>query len=242
MVSGGGKAEPDVKTPQEMKTVADLRGIKEKTVIKPDDTVKGSEAKPIASLTTFTETAITDENVQAQPLKKKTIATESTIAKDIEPIPVTEPETKEETVEPAQVKPVIPEAKEKKPLKKTAAAKKKGKGTVRELKSQASTGRYRLSIVTDQPVSDFAKMLIDRPPRLVIDVKGKWRYEKDAVFKTKSDLVERVRIGEHPEHIRLVFDLKTEQVSYAVRKASDGLLVTIGSRKPGEPEIAVPEQ
>ncbi|QLA13025.1 AMIN domain-containing protein [Desulfolutivibrio sulfodismutans DSM 3696] len=52
-----------------------------------------------------------------------------------------------------------------------------------------------------------------RPPRLVIDLAGRWTYTGPLSLSGKSPLITLVRIGKHPDILRLVLDLAPEAVT-----------------------------
>jgi len=66
------------------------------------------------------------------------------------------------------------------------------------------------------------------PPRIVIDLPGKWSHKGDTVFKTKSNIINQVRVGKHPDFFRIVLDMKTKKRLFPSFKDSpEGLLISV---------------
>jgi len=87
-------------------------------------------------------------------------------------------------------------------------------------------------IITLQGASTASKpeaLLLGAPPRLVIDLPGAWSYKNTE--KPSGSLVKAVRVGTHPEKLRLVLDLANPPKSPkhpAVEKTPEGLVIKLG--------------
>ncbi|MBI4806892.1 MAG: AMIN domain-containing protein [Desulfovibrio sp.] len=87
-------------------------------------------------------------------------------------------------------------------------------------------------IITLQGASTSSKpeaLLLGAPPRLVIDLPGAWSYK--STDKPAGSLVKAVRVGTHPEKLRLVLDLANPPKGPkhpAVEKTSEGLVIKLG--------------
>ena len=87
---------------------------------------------------------------------------------------------------------------------------------------------FKMSMVTAHGIGKYNHFFLDGPPKLVLDIKGKWKSNTDSVFRLKNDLVKQVRIGEHDEFIRIVFDLKAKKPPLPeFVKSDNGLIVTL---------------
>jgi hypothetical protein len=106
----------------------------------------------------------------------------------------------------------------KKPIKdKPAAAPKTpaatSRGTVVAVSAADKPGEYVLSVTTSAPVGDVTRVYMDDPPRLIIDLAGRWTYTGALSLPGKSPLIRQVRVGKHPDRLRLVLDLAPEAVT-----------------------------
>ncbi|MEZ4527167.1 MAG: AMIN domain-containing protein [Desulfobacterales bacterium] len=102
---------------------------------------------------------------------------------------------------------------------------------LKTVKTESEKDFFRIEIVTDGPVRDYAFFHLKSPPKLVVDLPGKWKHRGDALFKVRDSRVSRVRVGQHPDFIRVVLDLKIKSaVKPACSSTDQGLTVTL-SRK-----------
>jgi hypothetical protein len=74
-------------------------------------------------------------------------------------------------------------------------------------------GEYVLTVTTSTPAGEVTRTYMDNPPRLVIDLAGRWTYTGPLSLSGKSPLVALVRVGKHPDRLRLVLDLAPEATS-----------------------------
>ncbi|MEC9465321.1 MAG: AMIN domain-containing protein [Myxococcota bacterium] len=77
---------------------------------------------------------------------------------------------------------------------------------------------------------------IENPPRLVIDMYETKRKTKRSVFGIKSPFVRRVRLGEHEDKLRAVFDLRDTNARHEVTRTAEGIVVSM------RPSATAPEQ
>jgi hypothetical protein len=64
----------------------------------------------------------------------------------------------------------------------------------------------KVLIDTDPPVTEYHSFAILDPPRLVIDIKGKWKRPDRHVYRPESPLVKEIRVGRHPDYLRIVVE------------------------------------
>jgi type IV pilus assembly protein PilQ len=101
-----------------------------------------------------------------------------------------------------------------------------------------------LNIIADGRLENYDAFKLDSPARLVLDL---WqvdtRYPQKAI-KTKNPFIKMVRIGHHPDKLRLVFDsVKAQLPPYQINRFEDKLIVSIGNvPQPSEPQILLPEK
>lgn len=112
-----------------------------------------------------------------------------------------------------------PAPKAKTPAKAEKAAAKaekpvaSGTGLVRELDMTVKDGVFVLRLVTDRPVGKVTYLNFKNPRRLAVDVPGRWHRSGPSVIPSAQGPVKAVRVGEHPDHMRLVLDFRDEQAA-----------------------------
>lgn len=86
----------------------------------------------------------------------------------------------------------------------------------------------KVFLVADRPVTDYKYRFLTSPPRLVIDLPGKWKKPTKPLVNTSNEKFTAIRFGLHAEKLRVVFDLKSEMpVSLDVSGSPRGLLITL---------------
>jgi len=116
--------------------------------------------------------------------------------------------------------------------KKTDQISVQGEFIYRSLKSietKDSEEEFRVEVLADGPIHNAKKFFMDRPPRLVIDLKGKWRNPEYSVIEVNSTIVRKIRIGKHIDKLRIVLDLKDRKLvtSAIIQKTPNGLATII---------------
>jgi len=99
-------------------------------------------------------------------------------------------------------------------------------------------------IIGDGKIENYNAFKLDAPARLVLDIWGvDTRYPQKSI-KPKNPLIKLVRIGQHPDKLRLVFDsLKAQLAPYQINSIENKLIVSIGNvPQPSEPQILLPEK
>jgi type IV pilus assembly protein PilQ len=99
-------------------------------------------------------------------------------------------------------------------------------------------------IVADGKIENYNSFRLDSPPRLVLDIlEVGSRYPKKSV-KIKNSFIKKVRIGRHPDKLRLVFDsLKPHLPLYQINRIDDKLIVSFGNvPQPSGPQILLEEK
>ncbi len=66
----------------------------------------------------------------------------------------------------------------------------------------------RVIILADHPVQKYESAFLNTPLRFVIDLTGNWKNSGDSVLNVEDDMIRRIRVGEHPDKLRVVMDLK----------------------------------
>jgi hypothetical protein len=87
---------------------------------------------------------------------------------------------------------------------------------------------FSMAIMADGPINKYRYFFLYSPPRLVIDLLGKWEKPKRFEIDIESDTVKKVRIWKYSDKLRLVNDLHREELLTPVfKKSSKGLLITL---------------
>jgi len=100
------------------------------------------------------------------------------------------------------------------------------------------------SIIADGKVGNYNAFKLDSPPRLVLDI---WEvgtlYPKKSI-RTTNPFIKGVRIGQHQNKLRLVFDSSKPQLpAYQINHVNGTLVVSLGNvPQPSEPQIVVEEK
>jgi hypothetical protein len=83
-------------------------------------------------------------------------------------------------------------------------------------------------IVADGKLDEYRVFNLTDPPRVVVDLRGVQSSDVRDVLTLSGSLVRRVRVGLHPDKVRLVFDLNPEvAVTYQVISQGDTLQVLV---------------
>ncbi len=101
-----------------------------------------------------------------------------------------------------------------------------------------------LDIIADGKFGDYDAFKLDSPPRLVLDIWGvDTRYPKKSI-PVETPLIKRVRIGQHPDKLRLVFETPGTPIPpYQINPINEKLVVSFGRVPlPSEPQILLPEK
>lgn len=121
-----------------------------------------------------------------------------------------------------------PKAQPKAEVEKKAAAP-AGTGIVRDIQMAVRDGVFVLRVVTDRPVGAVTHLNFKNPRRLAVDIVGSWRRPGKAAISAADGPVKAVRVGEHPDRLRLVLDFRDgasgADVVPEIAKTPDGLTV-----------------
>lgn len=95
-------------------------------------------------------------------------------------------------------------------------------------KVQLSVQGNRRSVLFQfsRPPDSINSFALASPSRLVIDVRGPLRGIPTAAYPTDDELLAQVRLGTHPDHLRLVLDLKAAQIPpFTVEQRTDRVVI-----------------
>lgn len=206
---------------------------------KPEKTAKEAAGKAVKPSATSKSDALSEEEDEEGPeapllpkLKEPNVEVpkggKSPVSKPVAKLPAVKAETKPEKK--VEIKEEIDEA--EKAEEKVAEI---PKGAIRKLKGiKANTSGNTVEIVisADGPVRDYKNffLLKESPPKLVVDIKGKWKYGGKYTMDVNSDLVSKIRVAEHneKEFFRIVMDLKVrEGMTPVFNEDAKGLVIIV---------------
>ena len=95
------------------------------------------------------------------------------------------------------------------------------------------------NIIADGRFENYDSFKLDTPARLVLDIWGVGTRYPQKSIKMKNPFVKTVRIGQHPDKLRFVFDSSNPKLPpYQINRIDDKLIVSIGDvPQPSEPQI-----
>ncbi len=79
--------------------------------------------------------------------------------------------------------------------------------TVTNIWNKEGETDFRMMIASEQQVTDYKYFFMKSPPRLVINLAGKWDNPGNPDIPISGKFVEKIRIGEHDDHLSVVLDL-----------------------------------
>lgn len=74
-----------------------------------------------------------------------------------------------------------------------------------------------ICIRTQQAMQDYSFFTAEEPPRLVLDLKGRWTTEVPKTIISKNPrIMKSIRMGSHADHLRIVFDLSSSRINHVM--------------------------
>ena len=101
---------------------------------------------------------------------------------------------------------------------------------VLEIQTMTSEEGLDINIVGNGKIVDYDVLILDQPPRLVVDLFGISSTEVKDNSKVKSDIVKRIRVGAHGGKVRIVLDLThipQEGVPYQLTSKGNRLVISL---------------
>ena len=90
--------------------------------------------------------------------------------------------------------------------------------------------RFKLVVSADGSMRDYLAKKLDKPDRIVIDIKGVIEQIKTDTLQVNSEIVKKVRVGQHPGYTRIVLDTPGKpMLDYNVKPTDNGLIVNVFS-------------
>jgi len=98
------------------------------------------------------------------------------------------------------------------------------------IETSLSGGNLVLSIVENGPPGSYNAFGLDSPARLVVDIWGVKNVLSDRSIAVDDTLVQRIRVGDHPDKSRIVIDLSSDVVPpHSIDKVGNRLVVSFGA-------------
>ena len=100
---------------------------------------------------------------------------------------------------------------------------------VLEIQTMTSEEGFDIYIIGNGKIAKYDLLILDRPPRLVVDLFGITTTEVKGNLKVESDMVKRIRVGIHDGKVRVVFDLThipQKGVPYQLTSKSNRLVIS----------------
>ena len=185
----------------------------------------GDASAPPEKVEKSTDTA----SLENAPIPVKTDASPGVKDNEENPAdPVSSPALAEKTVPPPLPKKTgQPKADVQKKSDETSGKIASSKKMIK-IETHVSQETLALDILSDGNIQDYNHFFLKSPPRLVIDLIGKWEKPEQTGIAVESDLVKKIRIWPHPDKLRIVSDLKKEELQTpAFTPISNGLSVTL---------------
>jgi len=101
---------------------------------------------------------------------------------------------------------------------------------VLEIQTMTSEEGLDIYIIGNGKIAEYDVLILDRPPRLVVDLFGITSTEVKDNLKVESKMVKRIRVGTHDEKVRVVFDLTyipQEGVPYQLTSKGNRLVISL---------------
>jgi len=99
----------------------------------------------------------------------------------------------------------------------------------------------QLVLNSSAKAGDFAVNRLSNPDRLVIDIKGQISSSNRSFDTSDTQLVDRVRVGAHPDMTRVVLDLTAgRNIEHAIESQDGRMLISLNAASAGSPELSEP--
>jgi hypothetical protein len=108
-------------------------------------------------------------------------------------------------------------------------------GKVLEIKVQENPGEFVITIVTDAPIERVTSFHAKGPARLAVDLWGPWQAGGAGGVAVPGGLLEKVRLGAHPDKLRVVIDYRDKDLAVfsepVIEKQPKGVVVKVPKPK-----------
>lgn len=108
------------------------------------------------------------------------------------------------------------------------------KKILKDILSESSEEEFRVVISSDKPIRQYSSFFLteENPPKLVVDLAGKWKKPGKLLFNATSTMVENIRVGLHPAFLRIVMDLKEKgTLASVIEESPEGLSIKVKKKE-----------
>ncbi len=171
------------------------------------------------------------QQAKAPAVVEAQVAMEQEVAKKEEPVAAAVEDTGHV---PAEAEKLAPEG-----LNRGKEIKKADK--LLKIETRKEKNRIIIKVIGNGPIGDFNSFTMDKPApsRIVVDV---WNVKSSILgdgLTVSSPYIKKVRVGEHPDKVRLVFDSGRKNAPpYTIERVENSLVITAGSIDAKKPEAA----
>lgn len=111
-----------------------------------------------------------------------------------------------------------------------------------DIKTYEKEGKTVIELTGNAPVGDYNAFTLDEPKRVVLDIRDVGNLIPTNVIEVNLGIVKTVRLGQHPDKLRVAVDIKEEaKPSYEVKKEENKIYLIIAEGIPEVPTIEVAE-
>lgn len=99
--------------------------------------------------------------------------------------------------------------------------------TLKSVQCTVQDGETLVALDTDRTPVAYSSFSLISPSRVVLDLKGKWGYSGPMKIPVDSPLVEHVRLGRYPNKLRVVINLRKDDIAPIFKEIPGGVLVVL---------------
>jgi type IV pilus assembly protein PilQ len=108
----------------------------------------------------------------------------------------------------------------------------KDKTSIKDIKVSQTPEGHKITIVADTEIEKYHSYSLQKPNRLAIDLPMTKSLLKKPLFDIRNPLIEKVRVGQKPDKVRIVIDLKGERFPlYQIAQERNYLDISIKEEK-----------
>ncbi len=110
-----------------------------------------------------------------------------------------------------------------------------GPRTLSDISFENSPEAFRVILSAGAPITRYDAFYEENPLRLILDLKGAWAFPGGPVLQANGRIMKRLRIGEHPDRLRIVLDLKGgAHWGHEFAASPEGLILILRKKAAGE--------
>jgi type IV pilus assembly protein PilQ len=85
-----------------------------------------------------------------------------------------------------------------------------------------------MTVISDSAITSYKSFQMDTPYRLVVDIPGVQEKLSKKTFSLQSSLIDKIKVGQHPEKVRFAIYFKGTLPTYSIDKEENKLFVAWG--------------